>query len=102
MSPHRFITPITDMHWKVDLRGAVSFTWDYEACSDQLVKLYAKGKRGQWDVDTRIDWSLQVDPDDPMQFAQEMLPLYGTPLWPRMSAIERQHLLRELHRVIGI
>jgi hypothetical protein len=89
---HPYTIPVADMHWKVEARTEVSFTWDYEARSDELLKLYAKGKHGQWAVDTRIDWSLHVDPDDPMQFAEEMLPLYGTPLWHRMSARHKSDL----------
>ena len=46
--------------------------WDYDARSDELLRLYSKGKKEQWDAETRIDWSLAVDPEDPMQMAEEV------------------------------
>jgi len=83
---HRYTLPVEDTHWKVDGKTEIAFTRDYDTRSDDLLKLYAKGKQGQWDADTRIDWSLPVDPDDPMQVDDAMLPLFGTPLWGRLSA----------------
>ena len=85
MSLHRYTLPVEDTHWKPNGQSEVAFTWDYDARSEDLLKLYAKGKQGQWDADTRIDWSLPVDPDDPMQVADAMLPIHGTPLWGRLS-----------------
>jgi hypothetical protein len=92
MTLHRYTLPVEDTHWKVDGKTEVAFTWDYDVRSDDLLKLYAKGKQGQWDAETRIDWSLDVDPDDPMQVVEEMLPLYGTPLWDRLSAKQKSDL----------
>ena len=85
MSLHRYTLPVEDTHWKPNGQSEVAFTWDYDARSDDLLKLYAKGKQGQWDADTRIDWSLPVDPDDPMQVDDAMLPVHGTPLWDKLS-----------------
>ncbi len=92
MSLHRYTLPVEDTHWKVEGKTEVAFTWDYDVRSNELLRLYAKGKQGQWDADTRIDWSLDVDPDDPMQVVEEMLPLYGTPLWDKMSARHKSDL----------
>ena len=40
------------------------FTWDYEkGARPALQKLYEKAKRSQWNVETDIDWSIDVDPD---------------------------------------
>ena len=39
------------------------FTWDYEkGARPALQKLYEKAKRSQWNVETDIDWSIDVDP----------------------------------------
>src|SRR5512146_2260978 len=89
---HRYLLPVEQTHWKVEGATEVSFTWDYDARSDELLKLYAKGKREQWDAERRIDWSLEVDPDDPMQVDDKMLPMYGTPLWDKLSARQRSDL----------
>lgn len=86
---YRYTVPVAETHWKFPAGGEVTFTWDYDARSDELLKLYSKGKQEQWDADMRIDWTLPVDPEDPMQMAEEVVPLYGTPLWKKLSA--RQH-----------
>jgi len=92
MTLHRYTLPVEDTHWKVQGQTEAAFTWDYDARSDELLRLYAKGKQGQWDADVRIDWSLDVDPDDPMQVVDEMLPLFGTPLWDKLSERHKSDL----------
>ena len=37
------------------------FTWDYERTKPALVKLYEKAKTSQWNAETDIDWSIEVD-----------------------------------------
>ncbi len=37
------------------------FTWDYERSRPALVKLYEKAKTSQWNVETDLDWSIDVD-----------------------------------------
>lgn len=86
---YRYTVPMEETHWKFPASGEVAFTWDYDARSDELLKLYSKGKKEQWDADTRIDWILTVDPEDPMQMKDEVAPLYGTPLWNKLSP--KQH-----------
>jgi hypothetical protein len=88
----RYTLPVEETHWKFQGTGETTFTWDYDAASEDLLKLYAKGKQQQWDAEKRIDWSLDVDPDDPMQMDDSVVPLYGTPLWNRMSEKQRSEL----------
>ena len=39
------------------------FTWDYEKGSrPRLDKLYEKAKVSQWNAQTDLDWSIEVDP----------------------------------------
>ncbi len=89
---YRYALPVEETHWKVNGEVEASFTWDYDARSSELLNLYAKGKRQQWDAATRIDWSLPVDPEDPMQMDETVLPLYGTPLWDKLSARQKTEL----------
>ncbi|TAN52604.1 MAG: aminobenzoate oxygenase, partial [Betaproteobacteria bacterium] len=77
---YRYVLPVEETHWKFQGRSDTTFTWDYDARSDDLLKLYAKGKQQQWDAESRIDWSLEVDPEDPMQVDDSVVPLFGTPL----------------------
>jgi hypothetical protein len=37
------------------------FTWDYERSRPQLGKLYEKAKGSQWNGETDLDWSIDVD-----------------------------------------
>ncbi len=89
---YRYTAPLAETHWRFPAGGEVSFTWDYDARSDELLKLYAKGKKEQWDADARIDWSLAVDPEDPMQMDDQVTPLFGTPLWASLSEKQRTEL----------
>ena len=88
----RYPVPLAETQWRFPAGGEVSFTWDYDARSDELLKLYAKGKKEQWDADARIDWSLAVDPEDPMQMDDQVTPLYGTPLWAGLSEKQRSEI----------
>src|SRR5471030_2601538 len=85
----RYTVPAAETHWKFPASGEVAFTWDYDARSDDLLKLYSKGKKEQWDADTRIDWSIAVDPEDPMQMDDQVVPLYGTKIWDKLSEKQR-------------
>jgi hypothetical protein len=89
---YRYVLPLAETRWRFPATGEVCFTWDYDARSDDLLRLYAKGKQEQWDAATRIDWSLPVDPEDPMQMADEVLPLWNTPLWAKLSERQRAEL----------
>jgi hypothetical protein len=89
---YRYVMPVEETQWRLPATGEVSFTWDYAGRSAELLELYSKGKRGQWDAETRIDWSLEVDPEDPMQMKEEVLPLFGTALWEKLSERQRAEL----------
>lgn len=41
------------------------FGWEYSSTRPELRRLYEKAKEKQWNVSTDIDWSIDVDPDDP-------------------------------------
>jgi hypothetical protein len=64
-------------------------TWDYRSASARLAALYEQGKQGQWNGSTDIDWSTQVDCDQPLPdnpagltaFLASPLGRYGGALW---------------------
>src|ERR1700751_2166427 len=39
------------------------FTWDYARTRGALVKLYEKAKTSQWNATTKLDWSIDVAPE---------------------------------------
>ncbi|MBI1943719.1 MAG: ferritin-like domain-containing protein [Betaproteobacteria bacterium] len=88
----KYTLPVAETQWKFPAAGEVAFTWDYDARSEDLLRLYAKGKQEQWDAEARIDWSLPVDPEDPMQMDDQVVPLFGTPIWHKLSGKQRTEL----------
>ena len=91
----QYTLPVEETQWRLPASGEVAFTWDYDARSTELLQLYSKGKQQQWDAETRIDWSLEVDPEDPMQMDEQVVPLFGTPLWGKLS--KKQHAELRYH-----
>jgi hypothetical protein len=83
---YEYPTHTEETEWTLPALGEAAFTWDYDVGSDELLKLSARAKGAQWDAESRIDWTLSVDPDDPMQLDERVLPLHGTALWAGLRA----------------
>ncbi|MGD9883966.1 MAG: ferritin-like domain-containing protein [Reyranella sp.] len=97
MSTHRlYALPVDITEWKFDGATEIMFNWEYDDGSDALLDLYDKGKKQQWDASTRLDWSLDLDPDNPMQLKDEAISIYDTDYWRKMSSEERGWLRRHL------
>lgn len=81
--------------WQVPSVGDARFTWEYDDGRARLLALYQKGKDKQWDAESRIDWSLDVDPMNPIGMPDQFHPLFGSPAWEsadeRRRAEMRQH-----------
>jgi hypothetical protein len=88
--------PVEQTQWKVEGQTTTAFTWEYQDGSAELLNLYAKGKKQQWDASERLDWSLDIDPDNPMGTPDQTIAIYGTPLWNRLDAAERANVRRNL------
>ncbi|MFV2117141.1 ferritin-like domain-containing protein [Streptomyces sp. Act-28] len=78
--------------WTVPAGAASTFSWEYDDGRDRLLALYQRGKDRQWDAVRRIDWSLDVDPADPLGTPDEVLPLHGTSYWERLGPEWRSEL----------
>ena len=97
MSTQRiYALPIETTEWKFDGATEIQFNWEYDDGSDALLELYEKGKKQQWDASTRLDWSLELDPDNPMALKDEALTIHDTDYWRKMTAKERGWLRRNL------
>ena len=88
--------PVEITDWKFDGATELHFNWEYDDGSSDLLELYEKGKKQQWDASTRLDWSLELNPDNPMELKDEAISIYGTDIWNRMTDKERSWLRREL------
>ncbi len=81
--------------WDVPMEGgATAFTWEYDDGRDRLLSLYQKGKDKQWDGQKRIDWSIEVDPDNPAGMPEQQNVLREHPIWAKMSERERAEIRR--------
>ena len=45
----------------IEAKLDISFNWGYEKTREDLRELYRKSKLAQWDGETRLDWSIDVD-----------------------------------------
>src|SRR5476649_132938 len=84
--------PVDITDWKFDGASEIHFNWEYDAGSSDLLNLYEKGKQQQWDTSTRIDWTQELDPGNPMSMADESIPIFGTDIWNKMTEKEREWL----------
>ena len=82
--------------WDVPSPLTTLFDFDYQDGRDQLLRLYDKGTRRQWIGSDRIDWSIDVDPDNPTGVPDEVHPLFGTPWWEKADESFRAELRRHM------
>src|SRR4051812_21584837 len=93
---HIYSLPVELTDWKFDGATEVQFNWEYDDGSDALLELYDKGKKQQWDASTRLDWSLELNPDNPMELKDEAISIHDTDYWRRMTEKEKSWLRRNL------
>ena len=87
-----YALPVDVTQWTFDGATDLMFNWEYDDGSAPLLELYEKGKQQQWDAGTRLDWSLELNPDNPMELKDEAISIYGTDHWNRMTEKERSWL----------
>ena len=92
----RYKLPVEQSGWTVTGQVDTVFTWEYEDGREKLLNLYDKGKKQQWDAAERLDWSLDVDPDNPMGLDDRTIAIYGTDIWNGLDAKGRGHVRRNL------
>ncbi len=63
----------------------------------RLLRLYERAKRRQWDASARLDWSLSIDPENPSALPDENIPIWGSPVWQRLTPVERTRV-RQHHQ----
>jgi len=91
-----YALPVETTQWTFDGQVEMQLNWEYEDGSAPLLELYEKGKQQQWDASTRLDWSLELDPDNPMALKDEAISIYETDYWRRMTDQEKGWLRRHL------
>jgi hypothetical protein len=86
---YRYALPVEETQWRFEGHAECRFTWEYDECRDALLQLYDKGKKQQWDAAQRIDWSQDLDPENPMLLDDRVIPIYGTDIWNRLAEKEK-------------
>src|ERR1700737_315755 len=76
-------------HLSVESPATTIFDFDYTAARDQPLRLYDKGTRRQWIGSDRLDWTLEIDPENPVGMPEEINPLFGTSWWDKMDDRQR-------------
>jgi hypothetical protein len=77
----------------VAARHDTVFEHAYPVTASDLRGLYEKAKRDQWNAARDVDWSQPFDIGQGV-LADEMLDIYGTPFWDRLTPAERGELNR--------
>jgi hypothetical protein len=73
---------------------SLSYNWEYDTTRARLMRLYENAKRDQWDGATRLDWSIDVDPEKGL--VPDMgIGIWGTPIWDRLTVKEKAKLRHE-------
>jgi hypothetical protein len=86
MSTRMYALPVEQTEWKVATNGSQTvFNWEYDEGRDRLLNLYEKGKDRQWNSNERIDWSTEVDLDNPLGFPDQFVMIYGSPTWNKLD-----------------
>src|SRR3954464_11121092 len=92
----KYSSDVSRETWDLPMAGDTRFTWEYDDGRDKLLSLYQKGKDKQWDAQKRIDWSIEVDPNNPAGFPDEYNAFHGSDIWERMNEDEQNQLLRHI------
>ena len=67
------------------------FNFDYDMDWDELLGLYEKAKKRQWNASEAIDWDRPVDLERGI-LEDERIAVYGTPLWDRLGSKKQNEL----------
>ena len=92
----RYAFPIESSRWDVPGAFDTTFRWEYQDGTDTLLNLYAKGKDLQWDAERRIDWSVDLDPENPQGLPDEAVSIFGSPVWERLTKQEQAAVRRHM------
>jgi hypothetical protein len=84
----------TPKTWDVPQDFLTCFNWEFAPERSRLLNLYERGKTMQWNATDRIDWSQELDEENPQQLPEEMLPISSTPVYQRMSRQEKATIRR--------
>jgi hypothetical protein len=83
---------VEQTQWEVPSGSTTIFNWEYDEGRDRLLNLYEKGKEKQWNAQTRLDWSIDVDPGSSENAPDEQIAIYGSDMWEALDDKGRAEL----------
>jgi hypothetical protein len=89
VSTRMYALPVDQTQWRIPSGDTTIFDWEYDEGRDRLLSLYEKGKQKQWDAAARLNWSIEVDVNDPMGVPEQTIAIYGSRVWDSLSARDR-------------
>src|SRR5437016_13796566 len=92
MSTRFYALPVDQTQWAVPSGATTIFNWEYDEGRDRLLNLYEKGKDKQWNAQTRLDWTIDVDPGSPENAPDEQIAIYGSDIWEALDEAGRKEL----------
>ncbi|MCB0638089.1 MAG: ferritin-like domain-containing protein [Pseudomonadales bacterium] len=84
-----YTIPPDALEWNIKQQFTTNFRWEYQDGRESLLSLYEKGKARQWNASERIDWSQELDPENPEQMPDDSLPIFGSDVYKRMTHKEK-------------
>ncbi|HEX2031986.1 MAG TPA: ferritin-like domain-containing protein [Actinomycetota bacterium] len=96
MSTRYYALPVEQTRWEVPSGSTTVFNWEYDETRDRLLTLYEKGKEKQWNAQTRLDWSVQVDPRSPDNAPDFYIPIFGSDIWESLDDAKRGELRQHI------
>src|SRR5687768_1867693 len=72
-----------------------TFSYEYGVEAADMRRLYENAKRDQWNASRDIPWTAPGAPDG-RAIADELLDIYGSPLWEALGEAERVALNRRV------
>jgi hypothetical protein len=94
MTTAPYVSPVGDLSWLIEGPQDTAFTWAYADGRQDLLALYEKSKRQQWNASERIDWSQELSPENPMELPDDQISIYGSDIWLKLSEAEKVALRR--------
>lgn len=79
----------------IDSSFTTTFEYDYAAAEPDLRRLYENAKRDQWNASRDIPWSTE-QPSDGRVLVDELIDIYGSPLWEKLGEKDRVFLNRRI------
>ena len=88
----RYPFAIDTTRWNIPSSFDTTLRWEYQNGRPAMEGLYSKAKKLQWNAEDRIDWSQDLDPENPMELPDESILIYGSPVWDKLGREERAKL----------